>query len=155
MGDREANLSEAVSRIEENIGNILKSSSLFETEPWGFESESKFLNSAVEVETKLTPSGVLGAILMIEAQLGRVRSEKQYSSRVIDIDILFYDDLIMNEISLKIPHPLLHKRKFVLLPLNEIVPELVHPVLKKSIGSLLESCEDNSLPPATKQQRGD
>ncbi len=143
MGNREAKLSEAVSCIEENIGTIVKSSSVVETEPWGFESDSKFLNSAVEVDTKLTPSGVLGAILMIEARLGRVRSEKQYSSRVIDIDILFYDDLIMNEISLKIPHPLLHKRKFVLVPLNEIVPDFVHPVLKESISSLLMHCDDN------------
>jgi len=82
---------------------------------------------------------------MIEAQLGRIRTEKQYSSRIIDIDILFFDDLIMDEITLKIPHPYLHKRKFVLVPLNEIAPDFVHPVLKISIGSLLNSCEDPSL----------
>lgn len=142
MGNRESNLIEAVNRIEENIGIILKTSALFETEPWGFETEINFLNLAVEVETKLTPSGLLGAILMIEAQLGRIRGEKQYSSRLIDIDILFYDDLIMDEIALKIPHPLLHKRKFVLVPLNEIAPDFIHPVLKKNILSLLNSCED-------------
>ena len=144
MGSREANLKAAVTRIEEHIGNIKYSSSVFETEPWGFASEDNFLNMAVEVETELTPSGVLGALLMIEAQLGRIRSEKQYSSRVIDIDILFYDDLIMDEIALKIPHPHLQNRKFVLVPLNEIAPDLIHPVLKQSVSSLLNSCEDLS-----------
>ena len=144
MGDRDANLREAISRVGEHIGPIRKTSSLFETEPWGFDTSNKFLNMVAEVETWLTPSGVLGAILMIEAQLGRIRGEKQYSSRVIDIDILFYDDLILDEITLKIPHPLMHKRNFVLVPLNEIAPDLIHPVLKKSVGSLLNCCEDLS-----------
>jgi 2-amino-4-hydroxy-6-hydroxymethyldihydropteridine diphosphokinase len=142
MGDRDANLREAISRIGENIGSVSKASSLFETEPWGFESRNRFLNMVAEVETRLTPSGVLGAILMIEAQLGRIRGGKQYSSRVIDIDILFYDDLILDGITLKIPHPLMHKRNFVMVPLNEIAPDLIHPVLKKSVGSLLNCCED-------------
>lgn len=142
LGNREFNLREAVDCIGESVGTILKASSLFETEPWGFETETHFLNMAVEVETKLTPSGVLGAILMIETKLGRIRNGKQYTSRIIDIDILFYDDLIMDEIALKIPHPFIHNRKFVLVPLNEIAPGFIHPVLKKNIGSLLESCED-------------
>jgi 2-amino-4-hydroxy-6-hydroxymethyldihydropteridine diphosphokinase len=144
MGNREANLKETVALIEDNIGPILKVSPVFETEPWGFEADNNFLNVAVEVETSHTPPGVLGAILMIEAMLGRIRTETQYSSRIIDIDILFYDDLIMDEITLKIPHPLLYKRKFVLVPLNEIAPDFIHPVLKKSIGTLLNSCEDLS-----------
>ena len=81
---------------------------------------------------------------MIESLLGRVRGEKQYSSRVIDIDILLYEDMIIDEESLKIPHPLLHERKFVLVPLCEIEPEMIHPVLKKSFAELLEICEDKS-----------
>jgi 2-amino-4-hydroxy-6-hydroxymethyldihydropteridine diphosphokinase len=145
MGNREANLREAVAKIGVSIGEILKVSSIYETEPWGFEAENNFLNMTVEVITEHTPSGVLGGILMIEAQLGRIRTEKQYASRIIDIDILFYDDLVMNEITLKIPHPYLHKRKFVLVPLNEIAHDFFHPVLKKSIGSLLNSCEDLSV----------
>ncbi|MBK7629071.1 MAG: 2-amino-4-hydroxy-6-hydroxymethyldihydropteridine diphosphokinase [Bacteroidales bacterium] len=144
MGNREANLCEAVTLIGISIGEIKKVSSVYETEPWGFEAENNFLNMTVEVVTTHTPSGVLGAILMIEAQLGRIRTEKQYSSRVIDIDILFFDDLIMDEITLKIPHPYLHERKFVLFPLNEIAPDFIHPVLKQSVGSLLKSCEDLS-----------
>jgi 7,8-dihydro-6-hydroxymethylpterin-pyrophosphokinase len=98
----------------------------------------------VEVETQLSPSGVLGAILMIEAHLGRIRSEKQYSSRVIDIDILLYDDKVIDEKSLKVPHPLMHERKFVLVPLCEIAPELIHPILKKPISSLVELCPDKT-----------
>src|SRR5450759_4493849 len=144
LGNRESNLKEAVARIEEYIGKVTRSSSVYETEPWGFQAEDEFLNMVVKVETKLTPSGLLGRILMIESLLGRVRSEKQYSSRVIDIYILLYEDLVIDEENLKIPHPLLHERKFVLVPLCEIESELVHPVLNKSVATLLESCLDKS-----------
>jgi len=144
LGDRPANLKEAVSQIGEIIGRVTKSSSVYETEPWGFEAEEQFYNMVVEAETALSPSGVLGAILMIEAKLGRLRNEKQYSSRSIDIDILFYNDLVMNEEALKIPHPHLHKRKFVLVPMCEIASGFVHPVMNKTIADLLETCQDIS-----------
>lgn len=144
LGDRQANLKEAVNNLGENIGAIIRCSSVYETEPWGFETEEQFLNMVIEAETKLNPSGLLGAILMTEAKLGRTRSGKQYSSRLIDIDILLFNDLIMNEEALQIPHPHLHNRKFVLVPLCEIAPEVVHPVYKKTISELLESCNDNS-----------
>jgi 2-amino-4-hydroxy-6-hydroxymethyldihydropteridine diphosphokinase len=98
----------------------------------------------VKVETNLTPSGLLGRILMIESLSGRVRGEKQYSSRVIDIDILLYEDLVIDEKSLAIPHPLMHERRFVLVPLCEIAPEILHPVLKTSFAFLLKSCKDKS-----------
>lgn len=144
LGDRELNLKETLEKIEKNIGPVLKSSSVYETEPWGFESDNQFLNMVVKAETRLTPSGVLGAILMIEAFLGRTRRDKQYSSRIIDIDILLYEGTVVDEVSLKIPHPLMHQRRFVLVPLCEIDPDLVHPVLKKSFSTLLESCKDES-----------
>jgi len=144
LGNREGNLEQAVTRIKEYIGPVLNSSAIYETEPWGFLTKDEFLNMVVKVETMLTPSGILGRILMIESLLGRVRGEKQYTSRLIDIDILLYEDMIVDEESLKIPHPLLHERKFVLVPLCEIAPEMVHPVLKKSIAELLEICEDKS-----------
>jgi len=142
MGSRESNLKDAIARIEEHIGKVMKSSSVYETEPWGFKSEEEFLNMVVKVETSLSPSGLLGRILMIESLLGRLREGKQYSSRVIDIDILFYDDIIVDEESLKIPHLRIPERLFVLVPLCEIEPEMVHPVLKKSVSSLLQLCRD-------------
>jgi 2-amino-4-hydroxy-6-hydroxymethyldihydropteridine diphosphokinase len=145
LGNRELNLKEAVNRIEESIGSVKKSSSVYVTEPWGFQTNDEFLNMVVKIETELIPSDLLERILIIESLLGRVRNEKQYSSRIIDIDILLYGDLVTDENNLKIPHPLMHERKFVLVPLCEIEGELVHPVLKKSISDLLKSCKDQSL----------
>jgi len=144
LGNKESNLEQAVARIKEYIGPVLKSSAIYETEPWGFQAKDEFLNMVVKIETDLAPSGLLGRILMIESLLGRVRVKEQYSSRLIDIDILLFEDMIVNEESLKIPHPLLHERKFVLVPLCEIAPEFIHPVMKKSIADLLEICEDAS-----------
>jgi 2-amino-4-hydroxy-6-hydroxymethyldihydropteridine diphosphokinase len=144
LGDRENNLEKAVAGIEEFIGQVLKTSSVFETEPWGFHTKDKFLNMVVKVETVLDPNELLENAQMIESLLGRVRGKKRYSSRLIDIDILFYEDLHLDDEDLKIPHPLLHKRKFVLVPLCEIAPEIIHPVLKKTVVDLLELCEDKS-----------
>jgi 2-amino-4-hydroxy-6-hydroxymethyldihydropteridine diphosphokinase len=144
LGDREKNLNSAIAEIEKEIGKMVAVSSYYETEPWGFVTENQFLNMAMIAETDLSPSGVIGRILMIEAKLGRSRSGKEYSSRVIDIDILFFSDLILDEPSLKIPHPLLHERRFVLAPLCEIVPDFIHPVFKISLSRLLSGCSDSS-----------
>ena len=144
LEDRAANLNDAKIRIEESIGSVVSASSVYETEPWGFESDEAFLNVVLCVETDLTPSGLLGRILMIESQLGRIRCGQKYSSRSIDIDILLYNNEIVNEAALKIPHPGMHERRFVLVPLSEIASGFIHPVLKKSVGSLLKSCSDKS-----------
>jgi|ERR1035437_10865335 2-amino-4-hydroxy-6-hydroxymethyldihydropteridine diphosphokinase len=144
LGNRELNLEQAITRIEEFIGPVLMTSSIYETEPWGFQAEDKFLNLVVKAETKLTPSGLLGRILMIESLMGRVRGPNRYSSRLIDIDILVYEEMIIDQESLKIPHPLLQERRFVLVPLCEIASEMIHPVLKKSYAELLEICEDKN-----------
>ena len=144
LGDRLKIIDEAKIRIEESIGKIVLCSSVYRTEPWGFESKNEFLNLALCVKTELTPSGVLGRILMIESQLGRSRNEMKYSSRSIDIDILLFSNGIVNEDALKIPHPHMAERRFVLVPLAEIAPGFIHPVLKKSIKSLLISCPDKS-----------
>lgn len=144
LGDREACLKSAIECIRETIGTVVRTSSVYETEPWGFSSDNLFLNMVVEVETALKPSGLLGRMLMIEARMGRLRSGKGYSSRLIDLDILLYGNKILNTKSLVIPHPRLHERRFVLVPLCEIVPDFVHPVLKKDIKTLLKECTDKS-----------
>ena len=144
LGEREENLRKAISLIEEHIGKVIAASSVYETEPWGFQSETTFLNMAIKVETVLTPSGLLGRILMVEAMMGRLREGKEYKSRIIDIDILLFGNRVINNKVLEIPHPRLHERRFVLVPLHEIGGEIVHPVFDKSISELLKECKDDS-----------
>jgi 2-amino-4-hydroxy-6-hydroxymethyldihydropteridine diphosphokinase len=144
LGNREENLEQALLRISEYIGPVVSRSSIYETEPWGFESSDQFLNLVAEVRTDLRPSGVIGRLLMIESFLGRLRDGKQYSSRVIDIDILFYGNRRMNRASLIIPHPKIPDRKFVLVPLCEMAPDFIHPVIGKTVSELLKVCPDTS-----------
>jgi 2-amino-4-hydroxy-6-hydroxymethyldihydropteridine diphosphokinase len=142
LGDRSANIDKALGEIELQIGRILLSSSVYETEPWGFETDDLFLNMALIAATELTPAELIRKIRSIEARLGRNRDCRKYSSRIVDIDILLYEDLIVDEDDLKIPHPLMHERLFVLAPLSEIAPQMLHPVLDKTVASLLASCTD-------------
>jgi 2-amino-4-hydroxy-6-hydroxymethyldihydropteridine diphosphokinase len=144
LGDRLSNLAKAVALVEEHIGPVKHASSVYETEPWGFQSENYFLNMVIEVETSLRPSGLLGRILMIESFLGRIREGKEYKSRIIDIDILLYNKRVIKTKVLVIPHPVMHERRFVLIPLSEIAEDMIHPVLGKSIRELLEECPDKN-----------
>ena len=123
LGNREENIRIAILLIGERVGTVLRQSSLIETEPWGFESENSFLNGVILVETTFTPRQTLKATQKIERELGRKRksdSLKKYADRPIDIDILLYDDLTIDEPDLKIPHPLMEQRDFVMIPLREI-----------------------------------
>lgn len=136
LGDRRSNCLEAIRRLEENGISVTKRSSLHETEPWGVRDQPKFINMVVEAETALEPEELLAALKRIEQDMGRLPSSR-WGPRVMDLDILFYDDLIINDADLKIPHELLHERSFVLGPLSEIAPEKIHPVLRKKIKDLL------------------
>lgn len=144
LGDRFALLNRAKKSIEENIGELVKESSIYETAPWGFESEQDFLNQVLIVFTKLTPVEVLEKCQIIENELGRKRQSEQYASRTMDIDILFYNDQIVNETNLTIPHEHLHKRRFTLEPLVELSPDLVHPIINKTLKEILLNCTDES-----------
>lgn len=122
LGDKVHNLKDAISRISDAVGRILRQSSFIETEPWGFESSNRFLNAVVLCETEKTPREVLLLTQQIERDMGRKQKSVSvgYVDRPIDIDILLYDDLTVDEPDLKIPHPLMHQRDFVMIPLEEI-----------------------------------
>ena len=121
MGDRESNILQAIQLIGERVGMVLRQSSLIETEPWGFQSPNKFLNAVILCETERTPCEVLRLTQKIERDMGRKKPiGGQYKDRPIDIDILLYDDITVDEPDLKIPHPLMQERDFVMTPLNEI-----------------------------------
>ena len=142
LGDRNNYLAMARQSIADMIGDIANISSVFETQPWGFCHETNFLNQLIVVTTTLEPEELLDNILFIEQQLGRIREEKHFTARTIDIDILFYDNRIVNKGNIIIPHPRLHIRRFALEPLAEVEPDLIHPVLKRTIAQLLIGCSD-------------
>lgn len=140
-GQRETWLQEALAGISASCGTIVQQSHIYETAAWGKEDQPDFLNMAICVSTTLKPLALLNAVLQIEQQLGRQR-ELKWGQRTLDIDILFYDNLIVGLPELKIPHPYIQERRFALTPLNEIAPELVHPVFNKTISELLAECSD-------------
>lgn len=141
LGNREENLEKARFLIAAGAGQIGRFSALYETQAWGMQDQPAFLNQVLLVITVLDPRELLATILAIEHQMGRQRTEK-FGPRLIDIDILFYNNEVLNEPGLTIPHPQLHLRKFTLEPLNEIAPLLFHPVLKKTVEVLLRECAD-------------
>lgn len=142
LGNRKDNLLKATALITERCGHLTRCSSVYETEAWGITDQPSFLNQVLEISTSLNARQLLRKILKIEKEMGRVRKEK-LGPRIIDIDILLFENEILDLPFLKIPHPEIQNRRFVLTPLAEIDPELMHPVLKKTIAQLLEECPDN------------
>jgi 2-amino-4-hydroxy-6-hydroxymethyldihydropteridine diphosphokinase len=128
--------------IASNVGEITKKSGIYESAAWGNENQPNFLNQALCVSTRFSATALLQTLLAIEEKLGRVRDGSKWMARTIDIDILFYNNDIVETTELKIPHPYIHERRFVLMPMQEIAGELVHPQYKKSIADLLEACPD-------------
>lgn len=141
LGDREKYSRQAIEGISE-FAKVTAVSAFYETEPVGFEDQPQFINSVAEIETELSPHGLLEKLRSVENKLGRVR-ETKWGPRTIDLDIIFYGNEVLNDPDLTIPHPEAHKRRFVLEPLEEIAPTFEHPVLKQSITELLASLNDH------------
>lgn len=144
LGDRKNHIKQAINEIGIQIGKVVRQSHLYKTAAWGKTDQSYFLNQVIEVETEKAPIAVLDGILSVEQKLGRVRDEK-WGERIIDIDLLFYDSNIVELPRLLVPHPFIAERRFVLVPMHELAPDLIHPLLQRSIADLLADCPD-SLP---------
>jgi 2-amino-4-hydroxy-6-hydroxymethyldihydropteridine diphosphokinase len=141
LGDRAANLSHAADLLGIRAGRILRRSSCYETAAWGIEEQPEFLNQVLEIETTMDPASLLDTLLEIEREMGRIRGEK-FGPRTIDLDILFYGDMIIRTNDLEVPHPRMAERRFVLEPLCELIRDRKHPVTRQTIREMLLACTD-------------
>lgn len=145
IGNRESSINEALEQINQSVGEITSFSGIYETEAWGVTNQQPYLNMCIGMKTEYRSHELLKTLMHIEKNLGRERNMYHtYEPRTIDIDILFYNNEIIHQNDLTVPHPRLHLRKFVLVPLNEIAPNHLHPVLNKTIFNLLNECLDTS-----------
>lgn len=146
MGDKDQLFADACVLINNRCGRVMEVSSAYESEPWGFVADEWFLNRIIAVDTELDPEMLMQRLLEIEAELGRVRhpERKGYESRPIDLDILYFGDRVIQTEQLTVPHPRLHLRRFTLVPLCELIPDFIHPVLHLTQHELLQDCPDTS-----------
>lgn len=145
LGDRESSIQMAISKIKQEVGGVSAISRIYETEAWGVTNQNAYLNMCLELKTEFSAELLITALLKIEHDLGRERNlYHTYEPRTIDIDILFYNDVILEYNHLTVPHPRLHLRKFVLIPLNDVASDFIHPIFQKKISDLLIECSDIS-----------
>ena len=145
IGNKQQNFTKVEDLIEKRLGKILLKSSVYETPPWGFNAEENFWNQVLLIETKFLAEELLWRTKEIEDQFYRQERDVRYSSREMDIDMLYYDDIFMETDKLILPHPRLHQRKFVLVPLVEIAPDFKHPLFRLTSMQMLENCKDESI----------
>jgi 2-amino-4-hydroxy-6-hydroxymethyldihydropteridine diphosphokinase len=141
LGDPLSSLQTALEKIKTEVGEVVRSSSVYVSEPWGIKDQPAFYNQVVEIETEFSAYSTLKKLLAIETSMGRIRGEK-WGERIIDIDILYFDDQVINTDNLIIPHPGIPGRRFVLVPLCELIPDQIHPVLNVSNADLLQITSD-------------
>lgn len=142
MGDRQLHLQHALKKIAGDTGSIVKISSVYETQPWGVTNQDDYLNMALQLKTQLSANDLFQKLQEIENSEGRTNAARN-APRTLDIDILFFDDVVMESDRLIIPHPRLQLRRFVLEPLDEIAPGIIHPILRKTVHELLQDCPDD------------
>lgn len=151
LGDRKAQIEDAISELQKSACRLIKKSGFYETEPWGKKDQPWFLNACAEMETELSPQQLLILCQSLEQKFGRPQKHEKWGPRFLDVDILFYGDIILRQVydknnaDLQIPHPQIQNRRFILIPLAEIAPNFAHPVLKKTIKRLLKECVDSSI----------
>ena len=142
QGDRELNLKNSIKLLNSRVGKVLNTSGIYESEPWGVKNQNYFLNQVIEIETHIDPNDLLNICKNIEYDMGR-KPEIRWGKRIIDIDILYYQSKIINQENLKIPHKLMQERKFVMIPLNELNENHLHPILKITNKEILNKCIDS------------
>ncbi len=145
IGNKAQNFRTAYSLVTEKLGTIVQSSSIYESPPWGFQAKEYFWNQILIIETKHSPDKLLEEIHIIENEFGRKRKKYTYVSREMDIDILYYDEIFIETEKLIIPHPKIHQRLFVLVPLSEIAPDFKHPLFRLTNVQMFENCKDKSV----------